>query len=100
MLSVTRREHDAPTLVERPQSNPIFDVQRLLTHGHDRLLPFPALPLFVSVWHSVRPEPGALFWHDCAVLGEENQDECVELGEVRGIRRIFVSRGQFVVDGC
>ena len=99
MLSVTRREHDAPTLVERTQSNPIFDVQRLLTHGHDRLLPSPALSLFPSIWHSVRSEPGALLGHDCAVLGEEDEDECVELGEVRGVRRIFASCRQFIVDG-
>ena len=95
MLSLAQLEHDTPTLVERTQSNPVFDVQRLLAHRHDRLLLSPSL-LFLSI----RPEPGALLWHDGAVLGEEDEDECVELREVRGVRRIFVSRGQFVVDGC
>ena len=96
MLSLAQLEHDAPTLIKRTQSNPVFDVQRLLAHRHDRLLLSTSPLLFLSI----RPEPGALLWHDGAVLGEKDEDKCVELCEVRGVRRIFVSRGQFVVDGC
>ena len=100
VLGIARHKHDAPTLVECAQPDPIFDIQRLLAHRHNFLLPT-AFHLF-SLWRRdgrVRPEPGAFLGYDRAVLGEENEDEGVELGEIRGIRHIFVWCGPFVVDG-
>ena len=56
--------------------------------------------IIVIILRRVRPKPGALLWHDCAVLGEENEDEGIELFEVRGVRRVLVWSGQLVVNGC
>ena len=98
---------DATALVEGAQSNPVFDIQRLLTHRHNHLL-LSLLPVFqvedgaqgviVLFLRRVRPEPGALLGHDRAVLLEEDEDEGVKLFEVRGVRRVFVR--QLVVDRC
>lgn len=100
MLGIARHKHDAPTLVERAQSDPIFDIQWLLAHRHNCLLP--AVFLLFSIWRRdgrVRSEPGAFLGYDRAVLCEEDEDEGVELGEIRGVRLVFVWRGPFVVDG-
>jgi hypothetical protein len=101
VLGVARRKHDAPTLVERAQPDPIFDIQWLLAHRHNCLLP--TVFLLFSLWRRdgrVRSEPGALLGYDCAVLGEEDEDEGVELSEIRGVRLVLVWCGLFVVDGC
>lgn len=99
MLGVARHKHDTPTLVKRAQPNPIFDIQRLLAHRHDCLLPAVFLPLLLWRRDGVRSEPGAFLGYDCAVLGEEDEDEGVELSEIRGVRFVFVWCGSFVVDG-
>ena len=105
MLALARHMDDTTALVEGAQPNPVFDIQRLLAHRHNRLLPslFPVFQvedgaqgvIVLFLW-SVRPEPGALLGHDCAVLLEENENEGIELFEVRGVRCVFAL--QLVVD--
>lgn len=110
MLSITRDEHDTPTLVKGPQPDPVFDVQGLLPHRYNHLLiaAFSLLlqvesitpsVVLLNVWQGggrVRSEPGALLGHDCAILREEDKDEIVELCKVRGICRVLV--WQLIVD--
>ena len=101
MLRVARYKYDAPTLVERAQSDPIFDIQWLLAHRHNCLLS--TVFLLCVLWRRdewVRSEPGAFLGYDCAVLGEEDEDEGIELSEIRSVRLVFVWCGPFVVDGC
>ena len=97
MFAVTRREHDAPTLVERPQPNPVFGVERLLAHRYEGLLILPTLLL--QVGRRVRTEPGALLGDDSDVAGKEHEHERIEPRETRGIRRVPRS-GHLVVDRC
>ena len=105
VLALTRYVDDAIALVEGAQPNPVFDIQRLLAHRYNRLLPS-LLPVFqvedgaqgviVLFLRRVRPEPGALLGHDRAVLLEENENEGIKLFEVRGVCRVFA--WQLVVD--
>jgi len=103
MLAVARREHNTPTLVERPQPNPVFRVERLLTHWHENLLlPLPRVGQRATVrvlawWRRVRPEPGALLGYDGAVTLEVDKHERFKLHEARSIRGV-PRRGHFVVD--
>lgn len=100
VLGIARQKYDAPTLVERAQPDPIFDIQRLLAHRHDFLLP--TIFLLSSLRRRdgpVRSEPGAFLGYDCTVPGEEDEDESLELSKIRGVRLVFVWCGLFVVDG-
>jgi hypothetical protein len=98
VLPVARREHDAPMLVKRTQPNPVFLVERLLTHRHEYLLlPLPRAVLVLRWRRRVRPEPCALLGHDGTVALEEHEHERLELREVRSIRRVS-RRGHLVID--
>jgi len=100
VLGVARHEHDTPTLIKRAQPNPIFVIQWLLAHRHNCLPP--TIFLLFSLRRRdgrVRSKPGAFLWYDCAVLGEKDEDEGVELSEIRGVRLVLVWCGPFVVDG-
>jgi hypothetical protein len=101
VLGIARQKYDAPTLVERAQPDPIFGIQRLLAHRHDFLLP--NIFLLSSLRRrdgQVRSKPGAFLGYDCAVLGEEDEDESLELSKIRGVRLVFVWCWLFVIDGC
>jgi hypothetical protein len=100
VLGIARHKHDAATLVERAQPDPIFDIQWLLAHRHNFLLPTVFLLFLFWGRDGVRSEPGAFLGYDCAVLGEEDEDEGVELSKIRSVRLVFVWCGPFVVDGC
>jgi hypothetical protein len=107
VLAVARRERDASTLVERTQPNPVFGVERLLTHRYEGLLFLPlrrAVRVLVRR-RRVRTEPGALLGHDGTVARKEHQHERIEPRETRGVRRIprrgylIVDRGEEAVNG-
>ncbi len=94
MFAITRHKHDALTLVERAQPNPVFCVERLLAHRHQ--LPLVSLGV-LDRRRRIRPEPRALLGHDCDVALEEHQHEGFELREARCVRPVPRS-GHFVVD--
>ena len=95
MLALARLEAHATRLVELPEPDPVVRVQRLEAHGHHDLLVVPAA--VAAVGRGVRAEPGGLLRDDGLVSGEEDEDEGVERGEVRGVRRVR-ARGDLVVD--
>ena len=103
MLAITRREHDTATLVERPQPNPVFLVERLLAHWHNNLLlPLTQVEQCATVRvlerrRRIRPEPCALLGYDGAVALEKDKHKRVELPEVRSVGRV-PRRGHFVID--
>ena len=96
MLALACLEHNPTRLVERLQPDPVVRVQRLQAHRHHRLL-VPRARRVVGPGRGVGPEPCRLLGDDGLVGGEEDKDERVERGEVRGVRRVRARR-DFVVD--
>ena len=112
VLPRTSRKHDFALLVERPETDPVFRVQRLLAHRNDLLLlllPLRVHPprdrLLVGLRDSVRSEPCTLLRHHCPVLFEQHHHERVEFGEAACVvglargRELVVERGEEAVGG-
>lgn len=70
VCTLARLKDDVATLVESSQPDPVFNIEGLETHGHDR---FVAVRI-IAVRVCVGPEPAALLWHDSLVVGENDED--------------------------
>ena len=105
MLAIARREHDAPALIERPQPNPVFGIERMLMNRYESLLLLLHLRARILARRRVRTKPGALLGHDGSVARKEHEHELIELRETHGVRRVprrrhlVVDRGEEAVRG-